>query len=155
METKKDVHLILAGDGPIYRELLENGTEEYIHLLGFIDNPCDYYAISNAMIFTSYYASESAPLSLIEALQCGVPVIASDIGDIKQMLTCENGMAGSVFELNDWMIPIDVVVTQIKQMIEDQDYYNECVKCAKIKAREFDIRTIAEKYLDAFGIQNR
>lgn len=155
VETKKDVHLILAGDGPIYRELLENGTEEYIHLLGFIDNPCDYYAISNAMIFTSYYASESAPLSLIEALQCGVPVIASDIGDIKQMLTCENGMAGSVFELNDWMIPIDVVVTQIKQMIEDQDYYNECVKCAKIKAREFDIRTIAEKYLDAFGIQNR
>lgn len=154
IETGKDIHLILAGDGPIYRELIGKSVESYIHLLGFIDNPCDYYAISEAMLFPSYYASESAPLSLIEALQCGIPVIASNIGDIKQMITCEYGMAGSVFNLSNWNVPIELLVEQMRQMIMNQKFYCQCVKCAKIKAKEFGIEVIAKKYLKAFNIKN-
>lgn len=151
-KTGKDIQLILIGDGPVYQKLNSETRKEFVHLLGFKDNPCDYYAISDAMILLSYYRSESAPLSIIEALQCGIPVVASDIGDIRQMLTCEKGMAGKVLKLENGMIHIDKASGVIEKMVCDREFYKQCKEYAHIKAKEFDIKEIAEQYIKVFEI---
>ena len=148
--ANREIHLILAGDGPVYEVLRKKEIAQYVHLLGFVNNPCDYYAISDAMILPSYYSSESAPLSLIEALQCEIPVIASDIGDIKQMLSSEYGMAGMVFVLNDWKVSIQEVTKCIEKLVTDRVFYQKCKDCAREKAKDFDINKIAQKYLEVF-----
>jgi len=148
---EKDIHLILIGDGPVYEELTKINIPDFVHLMGFKDNPCDYYAISNAMLLASNYSSESAPLSLIEALQCGIPVIASDIGDIRQMLELPEGMAGVVFELQDGEIPIEKVASAIEELVKEEQFYEICKRYAEIKAKAFDIKAVAMQYLEVFN----
>jgi len=150
-QTGRDIQLVLIGDGPVYDGLIKDCPYGFVHLLGFKDNPCDYYAISNAMLLASYYPSESAPLSLIEALQCGIPVIASDIGDIRKMLELPDGMAGVVFELHDGEIPVERVVIIIEKLVTDERYYNRCREFANIKAKDFDIEVVAKQYLEVFN----
>lgn len=150
VNTGKDIQLLLVGDGSEYDRMLADNAKEYIHFLGFQDNPCDYYAISDAMVLPSYYKSESAPLSIIEALQCGIPVIASDIGDVKQMLTYDNKLAGCTFKLCNWEVPIDILSKCIEKMVLDDKYYQKCKKIAKLQALNFDIEKIAEKYLEVY-----
>ncbi len=146
----KDIHLLLIGDGEIYQQLLKESLPEYIHLLGFRDNPCDYYAISDVCLIPSFYRSESAPLSLIESLLCHKPVISSDIGDVVKMLTINGELAGDVFKLDNWTVPVDVLANKIVNYATDTDLYQKKVALVKQKAQEFDIVNIAKKYLQVY-----
>lgn len=146
-QTDREVHLILIGEGPVYEELREQLLPEYIHLLGFRDNACDYYNIADVELLLSTYKSESAPLTLIEAMMVGKPVIASNIGDIKQMLTINDEMAGSVVDLVQEKVPHDSVVRILLRMITDSKYYHKCCEVARRKSKEYEISHIADLYM--------
>ena len=146
----KDIHLLLLGDGEVYRQLLGEGVPEYVHLLGFRDDPCDYYAISDVSLIPSYYRSESAPLSLIESLLCHKPVISSDIGDVVQMLSIDGELAGDVFELDNWTVPVEELARLITAYAVDEDLYDRKKKLAEQKSKEFDIANIADQYLKLY-----
>ena len=102
------------------------------------------------MILLSYYSSESAPLSIIEALQCGIPVVATKIGDIEQMLTCSSGKAGIVIELEEGKVSVNKTSQNLISLIEDKDFYGTCKKNANIKAKEFSINVVVRQYLEVF-----
>jgi teichuronic acid biosynthesis glycosyltransferase TuaC len=44
----------------------------------------DLFAAADAMVLTS--VSEGSPVSVMEALACGTPVVATDVGDVRSML---------------------------------------------------------------------
>lgn len=48
-------------------------------------------ARAQLLVFPSRYRFEAQPLSIIEAFSVGVPVIASDVGAISEMVSSENG----------------------------------------------------------------
>ncbi|WP_206018622.1 hypothetical protein, partial [Pseudomonas viridiflava] len=50
--------------------------------------------------------SESFPLTIVDCLFAGKPYIASDVGDIKNMLSAGESIAGTVIELEDWEVPV-------------------------------------------------
>ena len=146
----KDIQLILIGDGPLYEELSQTELDEFVHLLGFRDNPCDYYAISDLAMLTSYYKSESAPLTIIEALFSGIPVIASNIGDIKQMLSIGENLAGDIFDLQEGTVPIEIVAEKLVNLIKDKEVYKQKVELAKAKSKTFEIHNVADRYIDVY-----
>lgn len=148
--TGKDICLLLLGAGPVYDELSRTVQPEYVRLLGFRENVCDYMAISDAMLLASWYESESAPLSVIEALQCGLPVIASDVGDIRQMLEDTEGTAGIVFELSNGRVPENKLIDCIELLVTNRKLYESCRRKAKEKAKAFDLETVTRKYLEVF-----
>ena len=152
-ECGRDIHLVLVGDGPVYEELKSSPQQDYVHLMGHRDNPCDYYALSDACLLPSYYKSESAPLTIIEAFQCGIPVIATALGEIENMLTIDGELAGSIFPLQNETVPLSTLTQHIIHMVTDSQWYSECVDRAKRKGREFDIQVIAEKYLDVYKLK--
>lgn len=149
-----DMHLILIGNGTIYDKLIAEGVEDFVHLLGFKDNPCDYYAISDLCLLTSYYKSESAPLTIIEAILSQIPVIASNIGDIKQMLSVDGEIAGEIFDLDNWTVPIETVAKKIVNLAKDKERYAYIKDLVLEKGKEFDIKAIAEQYIDVFMKKN-
>lgn len=149
-QVSREVHLILIGEGPVYEELKRSNIPSYVHLLGFRDNPCDYYHISDAVVLLSTYKSESAPLTLIEAMMVGKPIIASDIGDIKQMMTCNGEIAGAVYPLEQGRVPKNMVVEIMKKMINDTDYYLKCCAVAKEKSKDFELSHIANLYYNIY-----
>lgn len=81
---EQNAHLVIIGDGPeldILKKLINNSSaKERIHLLGSKPNSeiTKYYTAADIFINPSY--TEGFPRVLIEAMACGLPVIATDAG---------------------------------------------------------------------------
>lgn len=79
-ESLKEVKLVLVGDGELRENLVklakDIGINEDIHFLGWQTNPLKYVYKSETFVFPSLW--EGMPLALIEAIACGIPVIATD-----------------------------------------------------------------------------
>ena len=83
--------LLLAGDGPM-RERLEqyaakHGLQERVRFLGCIpqEKVCEVMSISDCFLIASDF--EGTSLSLMEAMFNGLPIIASDVPGIRDMVT--------------------------------------------------------------------
>jgi len=84
----KDIQLAIAGAGPLYESLnnfIYNRGVSNIRLLGFVE---DIQSILNeADIFVLPSKFESFPLSLLEAMSFGLPIISTDTGGIKDIVS--------------------------------------------------------------------
>jgi O-antigen biosynthesis protein len=144
--TKKDVQLILIGDGPVYDQLREK-VPSYIHCLGFREDINAYYGMSDVGFLPSYFSGESFPLVVIDSLVVGKPVIASDIGEIKNMLTLPSGeIAGDVFTLNNMKIPIDDVVEIMSRYVLDKKYLAHKENVVREAAKKFSLDEVILHY---------
>lgn len=150
-KTKKDIHLLLIGEGEIYEQYSQKSGNSFIHFLGFKDNPCDYFNAGNLCILPSYYASESAPLCIIEAMMCNKPVLASNIGDVKYMLDYNGELAGDIFELENNCINDNTLAEKLERFVIDSDYYNKKVKIAAKKGKLFEISNICNLYINVYN----
>jgi glycosyltransferase involved in cell wall biosynthesis len=87
-EKFPDAHWLIVGDGPqraaieSYAELLE--VNDRIHLLGTRhDTPRLVAALD---LFTLCSLNEASPVSILEALACGVPVVSTDVGSVNESI---------------------------------------------------------------------
>jgi glycosyltransferase involved in cell wall biosynthesis len=84
-----DARFVLCGPGfetsneAVVSELREKGLEESFVLLGLRSDVPRLMAALDTLVLSSLYG-EALPLVVIEAMACGVPVVASDIGDIQR-----------------------------------------------------------------------
>ena len=79
-------HLVLAGDGR-QRAALESlvqdlGLSERVHFLGQVDAPDQLYPAFDLFCLPS--RAEGFPRDVIEAQACGVPVVAADVGGVRE-----------------------------------------------------------------------
>ncbi|MEB3235089.1 MAG: glycosyltransferase [Cyanobacteriota bacterium] len=97
-----DVQLLLVGDGPEAAQLQHQYLDtKGIHFLGLVPDSRPYFAIADLGLLPSFFSGESQPLTLIESLQAGCPYLASDIGEIRSMLSTSSGLAGAVIPLQN------------------------------------------------------
>jgi glycosyltransferase involved in cell wall biosynthesis len=95
------VHAVLVGDGP-EREPLERlagelGVSERVHILGWHDRPRAFLTSFDVFALPSRY--EGFPLSIVEAMLAGLPIVASDVGSIAEALDEER--AGVLVQPDD------------------------------------------------------
>lgn len=87
------LHLTIAGSGPLQRKLRsladELGISDRVSLPGYVSDPRD--MLSQADVFVLASETEGSPISLIEAMIFSLPVIASHVGSIPDMLQSLNG----------------------------------------------------------------
>lgn len=76
--TSRNVHLVLAGDGPMRAQLIANarshGLEDRIHLPGLILNPVDVFGITD--LYLSVNVGPITGIAALEAAFTGVPIAA-------------------------------------------------------------------------------
>ena len=145
--VERDIHLVVLGDGMLYDELKLEALPGYVHLIGFVDNPVDYFAVSDLGFLPSRFKGESYPLSVIECLMAGTPVLATDIGEIRDMLTHPlGGVAGGLFSLSDWTLPIHEGASMIARFASDSHFYSEARQMVPKVAARFSIAKVVDQY---------
>lgn len=83
-----EIHLKLYGDGPLRNDMeklvSELQAEKYIHFMGLTNDI--YSAMSESDIFILPSIYEGMPMTLIEAMATGLPIITTPVGGIVDML---------------------------------------------------------------------
>lgn len=91
---------------------------------------------------------EGFPLVIMEAMELGIPVIASDVGSIAEhVINDENGFLSPV-DKEDFL---NFTVAKIKAIIEDKVLYrNLSLKAREYAINNFDIKVFNKQYRDLF-----
>jgi N-acetyl-alpha-D-glucosaminyl L-malate synthase BshA len=96
-----DAALVLVGDGPerpaTEAEVERLGLGENVQFLGKVDAVADLLRAADLFLLPS--ASESFGLSALEAMACGVPVVASDVGGLREVV--QDGVSGRLVPVGD------------------------------------------------------
>ncbi|MGQ0507359.1 MAG: N-acetyl-alpha-D-glucosaminyl L-malate synthase BshA [Myxococcaceae bacterium] len=109
--------LILIGDGPersaAERSIRDRGLSSRVAFLGKRDTFVDLLAASDVFLLPS--EQESFGLAALEAMACGVPVIASDIGGIPELV----GDTGLLAPLGDTR----QMAAHVRTLLRDREGY--------------------------------
>ncbi|MGH9760478.1 MAG: glycosyltransferase, partial [Blastocatellia bacterium] len=83
-----DAKLVIVGDGPERRTILDRadalGVGDRVVLTGQLDDLKPYYLVSDIMVLPSH--SEGSPNVLLEAMAAGLPVVATRVGGIPEIV---------------------------------------------------------------------
>ncbi len=103
----ENINLILAGDGE--KEKVNNILEKYgltknVVLKGWVNKDEIDRLLGEASLFLLPSYDEGMPISILEAMSFGVPIISTNVGSIPEVITDENGILinpGDVDKLSD------------------------------------------------------
>ena len=89
-----DTRFVIVGDGPmrssIEQEIGDLGLQRFVHLLGTRSDTPSILAALDVFALTS--KNEANPVSILEALSCGVPVVSTNVGSVHE--TVLDGQTG-------------------------------------------------------------
>ena len=89
------------------------GINENTVFLGFLDNPAKYLEQSDIFVLPSLW--EGMPVALMEAMACGLPCIASDVGGVGELI--DNNISGILVKPKD----IDALYESMLRLISSPD----------------------------------
>jgi glycosyltransferase involved in cell wall biosynthesis len=97
LERRKDARLVLVGEGPqkelIERLIQECGLTAHVRMLGLRSDVARLLSAADLFLLTSI--SEGIPLTVIEAMAAGLPVISTRVGGITEIVEDEHtGLLG-------------------------------------------------------------
>ena len=92
-KTYKLIRLFIVGDKKsdygLEMEKMVKGSplEPKVHFTGKVSNVINYYSIADIFVLSTIKKGEGCPVSLLEAMSCNIPSIASNVSGIKDILS--------------------------------------------------------------------
>ena len=112
-------------------------------MYGACDNVEDILNIADLFVLPSKY--EGLPLSILESMSCGIPVIATDVGGIGQAII--NGYNGFKVNLNN----MKEYKLYIFKLHNNEHLYNDLKSnCRNFVYKEYSIKNCVEKYIKIY-----
>jgi glycosyltransferase involved in cell wall biosynthesis len=142
---ERQAELVIVGDGP-EREELENlarglNVAGRVRFAGQSERPEEWYARMD--IFALSSDTEQMPLSVLEAMAAGLPVVATQVGDVAQMVCDEN---------RDYVLPAEGFAAALARLADDASARRTIGAANEKKAREnYDENTMAARYAELIG----
>lgn len=132
--------LLIIGDGSskdfILTKIAALKLENQVQVLPFQKNITPYIQHAKYTILTSHF--EGFPMSIIESLAAGIPVISVDCETGPNEII-QNNINGLLVENNNENILSDA----IKSMVEDENLYQTCKNNARKSVEHLSLTTIA------------
>lgn len=141
-----DTVVLLAGDGELEQSLKalaqELGVEDYVRFLGFWHDVRTLLAALEVVVVPSL--SEGAPLSIIEAMAMGRPIVSTRVGGLTEIV--DDNETALVVRPRD---PGDIA-HKVSRVIKDQGLAHRLGENCKHAAQRYDISVSANKVADIY-----
>jgi len=141
------VRLFILGDGELEpelrRQIAERGLDEAVVLCGFQKNPWKFIARADVFVLTSRY--EGFGNVLIEAMACGVPVVATTSAGTREIVTV--GIDGLLVDRHQ----PEAVAAALERVLVDEPFRARLSSAARDSARRFALPAVAAAYDRVFG----
>ncbi|MFQ6617995.1 MAG: glycosyltransferase family 4 protein, partial [Fidelibacterota bacterium] len=147
-EQIDNVSFVVVGDGELLPEMKELsrslGIDDRVIFTGDREDPWIFYRLFDVFVLTSL--NEGLGRVLIEAMAAGTPIVATDVGGVRDVL--KNGDCGILVPSKD----VDKISSGICKLLIDKEAANNYIKNGLRRCKEFKIeRTVKETenlYLD-------
>lgn len=148
--VKKNSILELIGTGKKFDEIkkyvIDNGLRNEIVFLGLQTDVYKFIYDADIFILPSLY--EGIPMTLIEAMGSAIPIIATNVGGIPDMLTNnENAILTSVDS--------EEIANELIRLSNDFELRERLGKNALIRANKFSAQKMACEYIKIYKGDNR
>ena len=143
LTAKQPSRLVLVGDGPERPRVLmraeELGVRDRVMFLG--KHTSVHEVLSCADLFLLPSASESFGLVALEAMACGAPVVASNVGGLPEVI--EHGTSGYMFDVGD----IDAMAEAGLRILGDDEHWRSLSEAGRALAEErFSSERVVPQY---------
>ncbi len=133
--------VILPGKGILLKDMkklaVDLEIDDIVKFLGYREDIADLCRASD--VYVSVSLQEGLPVSVIEAMACGLPIVASDIRGHRDSV--DNGKNGLLFPLNDGKAMCDCIMS-IYESIEFREYIS---KNAMERSKKYDLNGIRKR----------
>lgn len=143
-----DFHLVFAGNGPELRNLrgqaMRDPSGAFVHILGARpDVPrvlaaCDVFALSSR--------TEGLPLALLEAMAAGLPVVATAVGGIPDVV--RDGINALLVPSSDE----EGLRAALRRLHDDRTLAAAMGQCARQRSADFSAAAMSQRYLDLYRV---
>lgn len=107
--------IAIAGRGALQAELEEQarrlGVDDVVEFLGFVADVAALYADSRVFVLPS--RSEGLSIALCEAMAAGLPVVSSDVGEVRDVVV--PGVNGELHAVGD----VEAMAAHVRALLED------------------------------------
>jgi glycosyltransferase involved in cell wall biosynthesis len=139
---------LLVGDGPdrpaVEAEVRRLGLQHAVTVAGTRDDVPE--LLARADVFALSSRSEGAPVSILEAMAAGLPVVASSVGGVPELVA--DGETGLLVPPGD---PA-AMAAALGRLLEDVDLRRRLGAAGRDRAlRCFDVRTQRRAHLDCYA----
>ena len=137
--------LVLGGDGRLRPEAealaRSLGLGERVKFVGVVHDVQAFFRSIDLYVQSSN--ADGFSIVTVEAMACGLPVIASDIDGLRDTV----GRAEQLFPHRD----AEALARLVRRIVEDPEAYRAASRHALENARRFDVRRTAERYERAYA----
>lgn len=147
---RRNISLLILGNGEM-KSRLERVSPDFVHFLGTVSNVRDYFAMADAGLLPSRFVGESFPIVIVECLMAQRPFIATDIGEVRNILQSDTQQsAGYVVPLAGNAIDVEALAQAIVRLAEDEEAYRMCRQHAVERSQDFLIHGIVARHLEVY-----
>lgn len=157
--------LVIVGGGRDEQALRslasELSIEDSVLFTGYQDNPFAYMAKGDVYVLSSLW--EGMPNALMEAMVCGVPVVAADCKSGPRELLApgtdhakrlEEGVEYAQFGILTAVRDEDALADALQKILTDETMRTRYATASFERAREFDSNSIMRQYEKVLGLKN-
>jgi glycosyltransferase involved in cell wall biosynthesis len=141
-EVLTKTHLVMAGDGDVEsvrREVSAHGLEQRVTVLDWVNAEQRNSLLAGADVFVLPSLNEGLPMSILEAMSWGIPVVTSPVGGIPEVV--QDGFNGFLVPPED----IPALANALRRLIEDEPLRLQMGANARVSVEHLDIRRYWEK----------
>lgn len=131
--------IVFLGEGPDRETLKRRAQGLPVEFLGFHDNVADY--LSNFDIFAFPSNSEGLGSSLLDAMNLGIPVVASNVGGIPDIV--KDGVSGLLIERGN----SEQLADKIIELRSNRSLKDQLVAGGRALAKKHSVESISQQYL--------
>ncbi len=144
LEAVPGTRLAIIGDGPHRERLAAHFAGLPVKFMGYMTGEDLSRAYASADILTFPSAWESFGLVVVEAMASGLPVVASRVGGVTDVVT--EGVNGYTFEPGD----LDGLIAGVRAIVGEPGWREEMGRAARAFAEAQSWTTIMDELLDVY-----